>query len=160
MISIISDTHDNISNIQKAVKKFKEAKVDFAVHCGDMVAPATVKFFDGVKVKAVKGNCDGDIELETKKLEESGGEYLGESGELEYKGKKIGIYHGTNPIRLERMISSQHYDYILTGHTHKTRDETIGKTRIINPGAHYYGAENTIALLDTEKDTVKFIKLT
>jgi len=157
MIGIISDTHDNVVNVKKAVKIFEKEKVDFVVHCGDIIAPATIKFFEGVKLKAVKGNCDGDIELIKKRLEESGGEYLGDIGEIEYKGKKIGIYHGTNPVKLEGMINSKKYDYILTGHTHIQRDEQIGKTRVINPGAHYYGAENSIALLDVEKDIVKFI---
>ncbi len=42
---------------------------------------------------------------------------------------------------------------------HKTRDEKIGKTRVINPGAHYYGCENKVVLLDLEKDNVEFIEL-
>ncbi|MBW2992899.1 metallophosphoesterase [Candidatus Woesearchaeota archaeon] len=159
MIGIISDTHDNVVNVKKAVEKFKEADVGFVVHVGDIIAPKTVTFFEGVKLKAVKGNCDGDIKLIKKKLEEIGGEYLGELGEIEYKGKKFGIYHGTDPARVEGMINSGKYDYVLTGHTHIQRDEKIGKTRVINPGAHYYGAENTIVLLDVEKDIAKVVEL-
>lgn len=159
MIGVISDTHDNVVNVKKATEKFKEANVEFVIHCGDVVSPLTLKFFDNLKLKVSKGNCDGEIEGLKKVLQEMGGEWLGEIGELEVKGKNIGVYHGTDQNKLQGMINSKKYDYILTGHTHKQRDETIGKTRIINPGAHYYGSENSIVLLDVEKNVVKFVEL-
>lgn len=159
MIGVISDTHDNVVNIKKAVEKFKKAGVEFVIHCGDIVAPGTVRFFKGVKLKAALGNCEGDIETEKKKLEEIGGEYLGEIGEIKYRGKNICVYHGADPLKLEELINSGKYDYIFTGHTHKKRDERIGNTRVVNPGAHYYGAENSIVFFDADKDEVRFVEL-
>jgi uncharacterized protein len=158
-IGIISDTHDNVANIIKAAGIFTQKKADFVIHCGDIVAPATVAYFKGLKMKFIMGNCDGDIETIRKKIGEIDGEYLGETGEVKAGSRLIGIYHGTDPARLEGMINSGRFDYVLTGHTHKSRDEKIGKTRVINPGAHYYGAENTVAILDTEKDTVEMVKV-
>ena len=35
--------------------------------------------------------------------DEGGHEYLGVKGELEVEGKKIGVYHGTDPDLLEGM---------------------------------------------------------
>jgi len=157
MIGIISDTHDNVVNILKAIRVFENANVDFIIHCGDVVAPATAKFFKGIHIKIVKGNCDGDIENLKNVLDEIRGEYLGEVGELDIFGKKILVYHGQDQVKLREFIDKQEYDYVLTGHTHKTRDEKIGKTRVINPGAHYYGGENKVVLLDLSKDDVKFI---
>ena len=157
MIGIISDTHDNVPNVLKAIKIFENADVDFIVHCGDVVAPATLKFFRGIHLKVVKGDCDGDIEHFKEVLSQINGEYLDEVGNLDIFGKKILIYHGNDELKLKGFIDCQEYDYILTGHTHKTRDEKIGKTRVINPGSHYYGGENKVALLDTGKDQVDFI---
>ncbi len=159
MIGIISDTHDNVVNVLKAIKIFENANVDFVIHCGDVIAPATIKFLKGIHTKVVKGNCDGEIDHLKSVLEEIKGEYLGEVGKLDLLGKKILIYHGGNQEKLQKFIDPQEYDYILTGHTHKTRDEKIGKTRVINPGAHYYGCENKIVLLDLEKDNAEFIEL-
>ena len=62
---------------------------------------------------------------------------------------------------LNELIRSQKYDYVLYGHTHTKRNDKIGKTRVINPGAHYYTTfVKTIALLDLEKDDVKFVQIT
>ncbi len=159
MIGIISDTHDNVPNIIKAIKIFENANVDFIIHCGDVIAPATVKFFKGIHTKVVKGNCDGDIDHLKSVLEEIKGEYLGEVGELDISGKRILVYHGKYQEKLQKFIDSQEYDYILTGHTHQTRDEKIEKTRVINPGAHFYGCENKIVLLDLKEDSIEFIEV-
>jgi uncharacterized protein len=158
-IGIISDTHDNVENVKKAVSEFIKQRVSFIIHCGDIIAPKTVTFFVGLHVKFVKGNCDGDIDLIKQRCAELKHEYLGVKGELDIEGKKIGIYHGQDINYLEGMINFGAYDYVLTGHTHAKRDENIGKTRVINPGGHYYGSENTIAILDTASDEVKFITL-
>ena len=78
MIGVISDTHDNVPNILKAIKVFENEDVDFIIHCGDVVAPATIKFFKGIHIKVVKGNCDGDVSHIKQVLGEIGGEFLGE----------------------------------------------------------------------------------
>ena len=76
MIGVISDTHDNVENILKAIKVFEEREVDFIIHCGDVVAPASLKHFNGLRILVVKGNCDGDVENMEIILKEIGGEYL------------------------------------------------------------------------------------
>ena len=159
MIGVISDTHDNVLNIKKAVELFKQNNVSFVIHLGDIVAPATVKFFSGLKMKFIIGNCDGDVEMLKKRIEEINSEFLGRIAELEVEGKKIAAYHGNNAEILSKLIQSNKYDYVLHGHTHQTRDEVIGNTRVINPGAHYFMGENTVVLLDVENNEVKFVKL-
>jgi len=159
MIGIISDTHDNVANIKKAVKLFKGKKCDLVVHCGDIVAPITIGFFKGLNIKFVKGNCDGDIEFLKKKSEEINAEFCGEICKFERNNKKFLAYHGKDQAKLQKFIEKQDYDYILTGHTHKSLDKKIGKTRVINPGAHYYGCENKIAVLDEVNDILEFIEV-
>lgn len=36
-IGIISDTHDDLSNLKNAVRKFNERKVSYVIHAGDYV---------------------------------------------------------------------------------------------------------------------------
>jgi putative phosphoesterase len=158
-IGIISDTHDNVDNVIKAFKLFSDRHVERVIHCGDIIAPKTVTFFDGPPVTAVRGNCDGDVPMITKLLKERGGEHLGEEGFLELEGHKICIYHGTDPAKLDSFIKSGGYQYVLTGHTHVLRDERIGSARVLNPGGHYYGAEGTVMILDLSKDKVEVVKL-
>jgi predicted phosphodiesterase len=46
--------------------------------------------------------------------------------------------------------------YLCHGHTHCVTDQRIGGTRIINPGALQRAAQYSVALLDTEDDTLSF----
>jgi putative phosphoesterase len=161
-IGIISDTHDNIWNIQKAVKLFNKEKIDVLVHCGDIVAPATVKFFDGIKAKKlifIKGNNDGDIQHLKMLIEELGGKFYTSHADFTVKDKKLGAIHSDNWPALEGMINSKKYDYVFHGHTHIQRNELIEKTRVINPGAHYFHSDDTVVILDIDTDDVKFVKL-
>lgn len=154
-IGIISDTHDNVSNIKNAALIFKKMDIREVIHLGDVIAPATIRFFKPLKMKFVKGNCDGDVEMLKKKIEEIDGEYYPDNLLLELKGKKIFCSHKP----MQDVIDSREYDYVLYGHTHVKRNDKLGKTRVINPGAHYYGGENTIAILDIDNDHVEFIEV-
>lgn len=164
-IGLISDTHDNVNNVLKAVDVFNELDLSFIIHCGDIVAPATIKFFKCQEIRFIRGNCDGDIENIKKIAESLGHRFIGDNLILGVFDKKLVAYHGTDKKRLEGLIKSQKYDYVLHGHTHKKRDEMIGKTRVINPGAHYYCTENTIAILEIKEgvknteDALRFISL-
>ena len=82
-------------------------------------------------------------------------------GEIEftYKNKKFYAYHGTKSKILNGAIQSNKYDYILTGHTHQKRDDKVGKTRIINPGALFRVYPCTVALLDLENDKLDFCQV-
>jgi len=160
IIGLISDTHDNVESVKKSVEIFKRNEVDFAIHLGDVVAPLTMQFFFGLKMKVVKGNCDGDVAHMKKKVSEINGEFFKSQLTMNVDRKKIAAVHGDNEMILDKLIASQEYDYIFHGHTHQKKDEKAGKTRVINPGAHYPTVEEkTIAILDTEKDHVRFVEV-
>jgi predicted phosphodiesterase len=42
-IGLISDTHDNIQNIQNAIISFNDKHVRVVIHAGDIVSPETVE---------------------------------------------------------------------------------------------------------------------
>lgn len=159
MIGIISDTHENEEAIKKAVKVFKEKNIEFAVHCGDIISPPMLEYFKGLKMKFVFGNNDGERNGLNKKAKELVFEEVTDEKEFEYEGKKFYVYHGTKANILEAAITSNKYDYVLTGHTHLKGDERISRTRIINPGALFRVYPYTIALLDVEKDRLDFVEV-
>ena len=159
MLGIISDTHENEEAIKKAAAILKEKNVEFAVHCGDIISPPMLEHFKELKMKFVFGNNDGEKNGLIAKCREFGFDKIKDEMEFDYKGKKFYVYHGTKKEKLESAIKSNKYDYVLTGHTHIKRDEKIGKTRIINPGALFRIYPYTIALLDAEKDKVEFIEI-
>ena len=159
MIGIISDTHENEEATKKAVKIFRDKNAEFAVHCGDIISPAMLEHFKGLKMKSVFGNNDGEKEGLNKMAQELGFGEIKEELEFEHKGKKFYVYHGINEEKLDSIIQSNKYDYVLTGHTHIKKDGKAGGTRVINPGALFRIYPYTIAMLDAEKDELEFIKI-
>ena len=155
-IAIISDTHDNLPNLKKAIEWIKKEKIDTLIHCGDVCAPATLreilKVFPG-KFFLVFGNVDGDHFRVTKLSYESfpNLKVLGEWGEVEIENKKIAFCHF--PQFAKGLACTQNYDLVFYGHTHKPWEEKIDKCRLVNPGnlaGLYY--KPTFAVYDTKTD--------
>lgn len=159
MIGIISDTHENEEAIRKAVEIFKHVNVDFVVHCGDIISPPMLEHFKELKMILVFGNNDGERDGLNNKAKELGFEEITDEKKLAFKSKLFFVYHGTKKEILDSAIKSNKYDYVLTGHTHIKRDEKIGKTRVINPGALFRIYPYTVALLDVSKDRVGFVEV-
>jgi len=174
LIGIISDTHDHLAGLQKAINIFKEKKVEMIVHCGDWVSPFTHEFFDyemgdfKVPVKSVVGNNPGDIKrtmMSNSKMNNPIEWASKVTLEFEVDGKKAVIYHGDDKVLLNSLITTQQYDLVLTGHTHQSRNEVIGKTLVVNPGSTAYASEGkmidhaTVAIYDSSKHQVEIVDI-
>ena len=83
----------------------------------------------------------------------------GRFGELTFKNSNVAIVHGDDSRKLDNAIASKRFDYVLTGHTHIAKDQTIGGTRIINPGTVYRSRQPSIAVLDLDADRLTFLKI-
>lgn len=156
-IGIVSDTHDNLELAEKAVELFESENVEKVVHCGDMVAPFTAELFDsGFDFYAVRGNNDGEWNL--KQTVERFGSFYNNVVELEFDGKSIAVYHGTEEEIVEGLVSKQ-YDYVFRGHTHERKVENHGETLEVNPGGIKFPDQEegfSIAILDTDTGDVDF----
>ncbi len=161
-IGLISDTHDNIQNIQKATSLFNNKHVSFVIHAGDIVSPETVETFNGVKLIGVLGNNDLEIDRLTNAFDKIGGQLKGEFCEMEQDDLIFAIYHGTNSRRKELLIRSGKYDVVVCGHIHKTQYKKVGKTLVVNPGTAngwFFGYSATAAVFDTQTRELEFLDL-
>jgi uncharacterized protein len=138
-IGIISDTHDDVENVQSAIEIFNTEKVTHVIHAGDYIFPGIVLEFkkSDAKLIGVLGNNDGERVHLLKNFLSIGAELKGELGEVELGGVLFGIYHGTDEQLKRKLVDSGKYDVIITGHTH----------RIEMPSVH----NNTINLNDEKK---------
>lgn len=160
LIGLISDTHDHVPHIKKAVTLFTEREAELVIHVGDFCSPFTVPLFEGLPLKAIFGNNDGDKYLLMEKCRDIGAELKGEFFELDAEGCLIAVYHGTYPGITDALITCEKYDVVVSGHTHTRIEEKIGNTLAINPGtAHGFDEEATIAFLDTGSLEVEFVSL-
>lgn len=162
-IGVLSDTHNNIGNCRKALQIFREKGITTLIHCGDMANITTAQQMRGFNVIYVSGNTDSPAEavkdavwLLNPAHNEIGTVYTGELA-----GVKIGATHGHLTHELDKLIKSGNYAFVFHGHTHRKRDETIKKTRVVNPGA-LGGARyepRTVALVDLVAGHVKFFQV-
>jgi putative phosphoesterase len=158
-IGILSDTHENEPAIQAALALLGRYPLEFIVHCGDIISPPVLENFQGFKVRFVFGNNDGEEEGLRAKVTQLGLGSIDEELTFSELGKTFHVYHGTSARHLQKLIDSQRYDYILTGHTHVVRDETIGRTRVINPGALFRAPRYTCAVLDIASGRLEILEI-
>ncbi len=161
-IGLMSDSHDNLNNIRKALSVFSKEKVEYVIHAGDLISPFCLDLFKEYKKKfyLCSGNNKGDTKLIAEKMKNMGF-FFDNVGEFIIDQKKFALYHGTEEKILYSLIKSEkQFDFIIYGHTHKKDLRKEGNTLIINPGEVYdlYGSPS-VAILDTETGDVRFYNL-
>lgn len=164
LIGAISDTHDNLPQIEKAVKYLNDQKVDLVLHAGDYVAGFVVPKFKALNCKliGVFGNNDGDHELLKKRFSETTNCTIHDQfAQMTLDGYRIALLHGTETELLNAIIDSGYFNAVIHGHSHSKNFEKKGKTFSINPGelCGYLTGKSTLALLDTVKNEAKIIEL-
>jgi putative phosphoesterase len=159
-IGILSDTHNDGNATLRALGAFRQRGVSTLFHCGDLTSTDMVAHFRGFEVYFVRGNMDRHHvkALKAAIKAQPQAHWLGKGDEVALDGKRIAITHGDREDVLETLFYAGP-DYLLTGHTHRRRDERLGPTRVINPGA--LGGTNheprTICVLDLSTDQLEVV---
>jgi uncharacterized protein len=165
LIGAISDTHDNLPLVEKAIQVFNEKKVSLVFHAGDYVAGFVIPKLNKLNCPliGVFGNNDGDHELLKKRFSETINCKLYDrfAKTVVDDGFKIALLHGDETELLNALIDSQYFDAVIHGHSHNLGSEKKGKTLSINPGeaCGYLTGKPTIAILDTSKRQTQIIEL-
>ena len=164
MIGVLSDTHNNMSNLAEALTMFRSRNIDQLVHCGDVTSPTMLEVFSGFQLWLVKGNNDYDwmgFRSEARRLGNI--QYCGKHADLVINGHRIAACHGDDESLVDVLAGNGLYEWVFRGHSHRSEIESIGKTRIVNPGAlggrHPYGEDRSIAVVDLTLYSVEFIAL-
>ena len=164
-IGIVSETHGHIQRTQAAISQLKSSVVNVIIHCGDIGSEMVLaKFYReftplNIPFYAVLGNVDFPDDEYVSWSEAKKFEVLGRFGELSLNGKNVAVIHGDDSRKLDSAITSKQFDYVLTGHTHIAKDQTIEGTRVINPGAVYRSNQPSIAVLDLVSDRLEFLPI-
>lgn len=158
-IGILSDTHNRKEAMALALAVLRREGIDTLFHCGDVTTLETARLMVGFTVHYVYGNGDTDAldihqMLQASNVDCTGG--LVFSGEVD--GVKIAATHGHLAGKVAALVGSREYDYVFHGHTHIRRNELIGRTRVINPGA-LGGTRNegrNLCILDLRSGEIDF----
>lgn len=157
-VGILSDTHDQIERAAAAVDLLVSEGADVLVHCGDLTGTEMVEACARLPVYYVFGNNDFDEDALRTAIQKNKGVCLEKTGEFVLEGRRIAVTHGDSRRQLRALEVSQP-DYVLFGHTHQPSDERIGRTRWINPGALHRARSWTVAVLDLERDALRFLNV-
>ena len=135
---------------------FDRLGVEMIVHCGDVGDVGVFDELAGRECRFVWGNMDEPGPGVEAYLASLGIPAPSVGGlTLEIDGKRILVFHG-HEAAFRAAVAAASADYILHGHTHQPRDERVGRTRVINPGALHRTAARTVATLDTATDELRF----
>jgi hypothetical protein len=156
IFGILSDSHDNLPKITKAVDFFNSKKVDFVFHAGDFVAPFAIDKLKYLECEwlGVFGNNDGEKKGLAAK---SKGKIRKGPLRMKLKEKNIILVHDIKSINLSKEKS----DIIIFGHTHKPEVVAGPRRLIVNPGecgGWLYG-KSTVALADSDSLKARIIKI-
>lgn len=160
LIGIISDTHDRLSAVRKACSLFKERDIHVLLHAGDFVAPFVIPLFREFLMYGTFGNNDGEkkgLLTRCSEIQATVTEYF---CEVHLDGLTIAVTHGHIPSLRDLLITSHHYDLVVTGHTHEAEIRE-GEPLIINPGecCGYVSNRSTVVVFDTEKRKGEIIEV-
>lgn len=158
LIGIISDSHDDMASIKKAVAILNERRVSKVIHAGDIVSPFTFEVFNDLRgdFAGIFGNNDGDRLL---LKEKSGNRIHNQPLIMNIERKRIIVVH--EPYTVNELAESGHFDIIIYGHTHRPDTSKIKDTLVINPGkvAVLHKGRSTLAILNTRSMDVELVEL-
>ena len=171
-IGLLSDSHGRAAITQQGVKALLAEGVDLLIHLGDIgsvevidelvaVDPQTQQ---PVPARLVFGNSDWDIGPLGTYAQSLGIHVDHPVGRLELNPGTPGppgtliFCHGHEHQAMAQALAEDPA-YLCHGHTHQAADTRSGLTRVVNPGALCRAHRYTVAVLDTEKDDIKFLTI-
>jgi len=140
-ICIVSDSHDHIALLNAAVAEAKANGAKAVLHCGDVVAPSTLKCLTKHKltVHLIHGNNTGDLYSlgQLAGRPENIIQYHGMDAGITLAGRRIFLVH--YPHYARAMATTGDWDLVCCGHSHKIQVEHLsnirgGTTVLVNPG--------------------------
>ncbi len=135
-IGILSDIHDHIWNLRKALETPELQNTDTLLFCGDLCAPFIIKILGqeySKPIHLVLGNNDGDVAAIIANANNFSNVFIhGEYFRGEFNGKTIAMNH--YPDKARKLAEQRIYDLVCYGHNHTLAEEWIGETLLLNPG--------------------------
>ena len=160
-IGVMSDSHDNVPMIKKAVDVFNAEGCSLVIHAGDYCAPFSITPLEKLKCKwlGVFGNNDGDKKALSIK---SDGMIVDHPYRYDLSNTRVVITHELEDVQdLQGKIARQEVHLLIYGHTHKPDIRKLGTCLVVNPGetGGWTTGRSTVAIVELETMEAKEIEL-
>jgi uncharacterized protein len=149
-IAIISDLHDNLTNLNKVLKISQVENVKKLICAGDLGNKETLKYLATNfknKIYLVYGNADLYPQSETEKY--SNIIFFDSFGFFKIAEIKFALCH--EPYFIKKILETKKkIDYLFYGHTHRPNIEIKNKIILANPGSLNDSMQlSSLAILNT-----------
>lgn len=149
-VGIMSDSHDHMGMIRRAVEELTAAGVEVVLHAGDFISPLTFDCMKELRVPlyGVFGNNDGEV-LFLQQRYAAIGSLHARYFRAVFDGLRFIVTH--DDACAESLARSGDYDVVVYGHTHRVDCRRIGDTDLINPGevCGYLTGRATVVVYET-----------
>jgi putative phosphoesterase len=160
-LGILSDTHGDAQRAGRAIELLRARGATRIIHLGDVGSEAVLDQLAGLDASVVFGNCDDTRSLR-RYADVLGIAVVHPAAIIEVKAEgrsvRVGLTHGHLADEVDRLFAAE-VDVLLHGHTHEPRDERIGPTRVMNPGALHRANRKTALLLDLDSGEAEWIEV-
>jgi len=160
-IAVLSDSHDQIPNLRRAVKYANREGADLLIHCGDLISPFMLPHlhaFNG-PVHLIYGNNAGDQGLISARCGSTFPNiaHHGVHGTVNAGAFRIAFNH--YPELARDLALSGNYELVCYGHDHIFYVERVGHCVLLNPGDLLgKDAAPAFALFDVDTGVVRRVE--
>ena len=150
-IGVVSDTHNNLKNIEIIINLFNDLEVPIVIHTGDISNANTLEKFSRLNSEliGVYGNNDrneiGLIEVAKK----NNFQFQEPPRRVSLLDREIVIFH--EPDKIDQFLAENKLiNVVLYGHTHRYENNTKNGVLYFNPGesAGMQKGSNAVGILD------------
>ena len=150
-IGVVSDTHNNLKNIEIIINLFNDEKVPLVIHTGDISNANTLEQFSKLNSEliGVYGNNDRNESGLIEVAHKNNFQFQEPPRRLSLLDREIVIFH--EPDNIDEFLSENKLiNVVLYGHTHRYENNIKNGVLYFNPGesAGMQKGSNAIGILD------------
>ena len=159
-IGVVSDTHNNLKNIEIIIKIFNDERVPLVIHTGDISNANSLEQFSKLESEliGVYGNNDRNESGLKEVAQKNKFQFQEPPRRLSLLDREIVIFH--EPDKIDQFLSENKLiDVVIYGHTHRYENNTKNGVLFFNPGesAGMQKGSNAIGILDLKNMEAKRI---
>lgn len=159
-IGVVSDTHNNLKNIEVIISLFNKERVPTVIHTGDIANANSLNKFSKLNSNliGVYGNNDRNEKGIKEIAKTNNFQFQDPPKILNLSNRNIAIFHEPDEID-DFLLRNEKIDLVVHGHTHKYRNEIKKGILFFNPGecAGMLPGRNAIGIVDLQSLTARRI---
>ncbi|MDB3976663.1 YfcE family phosphodiesterase [Gammaproteobacteria bacterium] len=151
LVGVVSDTHNNLKNIEQIISLFNNEEITSVIHTGDITNSKSLEKFSALDADliGVYGNNDrNEVGLEDIAIQNN---FLFQEPPslISLCDKNIAIFHEPDVIS-SFLSENKDIDIVIHGHTHRYRHEIVNDVLLFNPGesAGMQKGKNAIGIIN------------